>query len=121
VRALAYMIACEIHPLNNLRVLGYLADRFDADEDAQKEWFTHWVTTTFDALETTLSSDPRTGSFCHGDVPGLADICLYAQVWNNQRFAIATSAWPTIERIFARLDAIPAFSSAAPPKQPDAV
>jgi maleylpyruvate isomerase len=121
VRALAYMIACEIHPLNNLRVLGYLADRFDADEDAQKEWFTHWVTTTFDALETALSSDPRTGSFCHGDVPGLADICLYAQVWNNQRFAIATSAWPTIERIFARLDAIPAFSSAAPPKQPDAV
>lgn len=120
VRALAYMIACEIHPLNNLRVLGYLADRFGASEDGQKEWFTHWVATTFDALETMLACDPRTGAFCHGDVPGLADICLYAQVWNNQRFGIATSAWPTIQRIFARLDTIPAFSNAAPPRQPDA-
>jgi maleylpyruvate isomerase len=120
VRALAYMIACEIHPLNNLRVLGYLADRFGAGEDGQKEWFTHWVATTFDALEITLASDPRTRTFCHGDTPGLADICLYAQVWNNQRFGIATSAWATIERIFARLDAIPAFSNAAPSRQPDA-
>lgn len=120
VRALAYMIACEIHPLNNLRVLGYLADRFGVGEDGQKEWFTHWVTTTFDALETMLASDPHTGTFCHGETPGLADICLYAQVWNNQRFGIATSAWPTIERIFSRLEAIPAFSNAAPARQPDA-
>ncbi|NGO52801.1 maleylacetoacetate isomerase [Allomesorhizobium camelthorni] len=120
VRALALMIACEVHPLNNLRVLGYLADRFGADEAAQKEWFTHWVETTFDALEKMLSSDPRTGAFCHGDAPGLADLCLYAQVWNNRRFDIGTSAWPTIGRIFERLDAIPAFSDAAPPNQLDA-
>jgi maleylpyruvate isomerase len=120
VRALAYMIACEIHPLNNLRVLGYLADRFGAGENEQKEWFTHWVATTFDAFEAMLSSDPRTGVFCHGDTPGLADICLHAQVWNNQRFGIATSAWPTIDRIFSRLEAIPAFSNAAPSRQPDA-
>lgn len=120
VRALAYMIACEIHPLNNLRVLGRLADQFGADEDAQKAWFTHWVTMTFDALETTLARDAATGDFCHGDTPGLADLCLYAQVWNNRRFGIPLDAWPTLAAIFARLDTIPAFIQAAPPNQPDA-
>ncbi|WP_186396422.1 maleylacetoacetate isomerase [Stappia sp. TSB10GB4] len=120
VRALANMIACEVHPLNNLRVLGYLAEQFGADEAAQARWFTHWVTTTFDALETMLARDGETGAFCHGDTPGLADICLYAQVWNNRRFQIDTDAWPTIAAIFGRLDAIPAFAEAAPPRQPDA-
>jgi maleylpyruvate isomerase len=121
VRALAYMIACEIHPLNNLRVLAYVAERFGADEAAQKEWFTHWVATTFDAFEAMLARDSETGIFCHGDAPGLADICLYAQVWNNRRFDIDTAAWPIIARIFDRLDAIPAFRDAAPPNQSDAV
>lgn len=120
VRALAYMIACEVHPLNNLRVLGYLAERFGADEVGQKEWFTHWVATTFDALETTLARDAETGAFCHGDTPGLADVCLYAQVWNNKRFDIDTAKWPTIAGIFDRLDAIADFRDAAPPNQPDA-
>lgn len=120
VRALALTIACEIHPLNNLRVLGYLADQFGADEAAQKAWFCHWVETSFDTFETLLSCDRRTGRFCHGDTPGLADLCLYAQVWNNRRFDIATAKWPTIAGIFERLDAIPAFSRAAPPNQPDA-
>lgn len=119
VRGLAYMIACEIHPLNNLRVLFRLRDQFGADEEAQKEWFTHWVTTTFDALEQALQS-PDTGRFCHGDTPGLADLCLYAQVWNNKRFGIPLDGWPTIARIYAELDALPAFADAAPPKQPDA-
>ncbi|MCO5145051.1 MAG: maleylacetoacetate isomerase [Aquamicrobium sp.] len=121
VRSLAQMIACEIHPLNNLRVLGRLAEQFGADEDAQKEWFTHWVRTTFDALETRLAGDAATGAFCHGDAPGMADLCLYAQVWNNRRFSIETAEWPTIARIFAALDAIPAFRDAAPPNQSDAV
>lgn len=120
VRALAYMIACEIHPLNNLRVLVYLQDHFGADMDGQKAWFTHWVTTSFDALETDLSRHPATAAFCHGDTPGLADICLYAQVWNNRRFQIDPAGWPTIAAIHARLDAIPAFRDAAPPNQPDA-
>ena len=120
VRALALMIACEVHPLNNLRVLGRLADQFGAGEVAQKAWFTHWVETTFDALEAMLVSDPHTGAFCHGNVPGLADICLYAQVWNNRRFEIGTAGWPTIDAIFTRLDAIPAFRNAAPPNQTDA-
>lgn len=121
VRALALMIACEVHPLNNLRVLGYLGETFGADEAAQKAWFTHWVTVTFDAFEQALATDPHTGDFCHGDTPGLADICLYAQVWNNRRFGIRTETWPNIDRIFNGLDAIPAFSRAAPPNQPDAV
>lgn len=121
VRALAYMIACEIHPLNNLRVLGRLGEQFGADEEAQKAWFTHWVTTTFDALETTLARDAETGDFCHGDTPGFADCCLYAQVWNNRRFSISLDGWPTIAAIFDRLDALPAFQNAAPPRQPDAI
>jgi maleylpyruvate isomerase len=120
VRALAYMIACEVHPLNNLRVLKHLGETFEADDNAQKDWFTHWVTLTFDALEVMLAGDTRTGRFCHGDVPGLADLCLYAQVWNNRRFDIATETWPTIARIFNALDATSAFAQAAPPRQPDA-
>jgi len=120
VRALAYMIACEIHPLNNLRVLFRLDDQFGADEAAQKEWFTHWVSLTFDALETALADSPDIGRFCHGDTPGLADICLYAQVWNNCRFDIATDQWPTIARIYDALHQLPAFEKAAPANQPDA-
>tara|TARA_B110000003_G_scaffold24218_1_gene23168 strand:- start:66 stop:713 length:648 start_codon:yes stop_codon:yes gene_type:complete len=120
VRALSYMIACEIHPLNNLRVLFRLRDQFEADEDAQKAWFTHWVTMTFDALETALASSPQTGTYCHGETPSMADCCLYAQVWNNRRFGISLDTWPTIARIHANLEKLPAFNKAAPPNQPDA-
>ena len=120
VRGLAYMIACEIHPLNNLRVLFHLQDQFDADEEAQKLWFVHWVSETFDALETTLARSPETGLFCHAYTPTLADLCLYAQVWNNRRFAIPLDSWPTISRIFNALDELPSFQAAAPPNQPDA-
>ena len=120
VRALGYMSACEIHPLNNLRVLQFIASEFGADAEAQKRWFTHWVSETFDALETSLAASPDTGRFCHGDTPGFADLCLYAQVWNNRRFGIALDPWPTIERIFGALDREDAFVKAAPPNQPDA-
>lgn len=119
VRALSYMIACEIHPLNNLRVLFRLSDQFGAEVAAQKAWFSHWVTITFDALEQSLATG-ATGLCCHGDTPTLADVCLYAQVWNNRRFDIPLDGWPTIQRIFAHLDTLPAFVDAAPPRQPDA-
>ncbi|MEC7794367.1 MAG: maleylacetoacetate isomerase [Pseudomonadota bacterium] len=120
VRSLSYMIACEIHPLNNLRVLFRLRDQFGADDEAQKEWFTHWVSLTFDALEDALVKDPRSGRCCFGDTPTMADVCLYAQVWNNRRFAIPLDRWPTIRTIFEHLDTLPAFAKAAPPRQPDA-
>lgn len=120
MRSLSYMIACEIHPLNNLRVLGYLGENLGVDDTGVKAWFVHWVSTTFDVLEATLVRDAETGSFCHGDEVGFADICLYAQVWSNRRFGIDTSNWPTIAGIFDRLDAIPAVRKAAPPNQPDA-
>ncbi len=120
VRALSYMIACEVHPLNNLRVLQYLTSEFDADDQGKTAWFNHWVHATFAPLETLLAESPDTGTYCHGETPVLADCCLYAQMWNNKRFKVNTSAYPTIERIFTALDTLDAFRKAAPPTQPDA-
>ncbi len=119
VRALACMIACEIHPLNNLRVLRHLGS-LGHDETGKAAWFRHWVSTTFESLERILVESPDARDFCHGDTPGLADICLYAQVWNNRRFNIDHAPYPTIRRIFEALDRIEAFRKAAPPEQPDA-
>ena len=119
-RAYAYMIACEIHPLNNLRVLNALRSRFGADDEAVAAWFRSWVETTFAPLEDMLAAAPETGAFCMGDAPGLADLCLYAQVWNNRRFKVDMGPYPTISRIFDACDAQEAFARAAPPVQPDA-
>jgi maleylpyruvate isomerase len=120
VRALSYMIACEIHPLNNLRVLKSLTARFGADQDAVADWFRTWVDATMAPLEAMIAGDPRSGRFVHGDAPGMADICIYAQVWNNRRFAVDMTPYPAIARVFAACDALPAFANAAPPVQPDA-
>jgi maleylpyruvate isomerase len=120
VRALAYTVACEIHPLNNLRVLKGLGTRFGADEAAVADWFRHWVDVTFSPLEAMLAANPRIGTFVHGETPGLADICLYAQVCNNRRFAVDMAAYPMITRIFDACHALAPFADAAPPAQPDA-
>lgn len=120
VRSLAQMIACDIHPINNLRVLGALRTRFGADEEAIADWFRSWVNETFAPLEARLSSEPETGTYCHGDNPGLADLALVAQVANNGRFNVDMAPYPTISRIHAACMKLDAFKRAAPPNQPDA-
>jgi maleylpyruvate isomerase len=120
VRSLAMMVACDIHPLNNLRTLKHLADRFGADDEAIAEWFRTWVVAAFAPLETRLSTEPDTGRFCHGDTVGLADVCLVGQTINNARFTVDMSAYPTIQRIHDACMALAAVKAAAPPEQPDA-
>jgi len=120
VRALAQSVACEIHPLNNLRVLKYLVREMGADEAAKLAWYHHWIAEGFTALEATLSNAPSSGDFCHGDTPTLADICLIPQVYNAERFECGLSAYPTIQRIAANCRSLPAFEKAAPEVQPDA-
>jgi len=120
VRSLAHAVALDIHPLNNLRVLQYIQEAFGADERAVAAWFRHWVHETFGALEARLAGERETGRYCHGDAPGMADLCLAAQVVNNRRFEVPMEPYPTITRIFDGLMAIPAFESALPENQPDA-
>jgi len=118
VRALAQSVACEIHPLNNLRVLKFLVREMGADEAAKLAWYHHWIAEGFTALEATLSNDPGSSDFCHGDTPTLADICLIPQVYNAERFECDLSAYPTIQRIVANCRSLPAFEKAAPAAQP---
>jgi maleylpyruvate isomerase len=120
VRSLSLMIACEVHPLNNLRVLQELRTRFGADEASVAEWFRHWVNTTFAPLEQQLSGSTETGDFAHGNTPTFADICIVAQVANNARFKVDMAPYPTIGRIHAKCMEVEAFQSAAPARQPDA-
>lgn len=120
VRMLSQMIACDIHPLNNLRVLNALRGRYGADDAEIADWFRHWVDETFAPLEEMLTASPATGTFCHGETPGMADICLVAQVANNERFNVDMSPYPTIGRIRDACMEIAAFADAAPARQPDA-
>lgn len=120
VRALALMVACDIHPLNNLRVLKYLGGTLHMSDDAKAEWYRHWVRQGMNTIETHLARDPQTGDFCHGDTPTLADCCLIPQVFNAQRFEVDVSAYPTIAAIHARCSSLPAFIAAHPAQQPDA-
>lgn len=121
IRAIALAIACEIHPLNNPRVLKYLKNTFDVEEEARNDWYRHWVKLGFAALETRLSQSPLTGAYCVGDTPTLADVCLVPQVFNGKRFDVAVEDYPTLARIFEHCMAQEAFQRAAPAAQPDAV
>ncbi len=119
VRALSQIIACDIHPVNNLRILQMLKSEFNADKAAIKNWFSHWVHEGFGALETRLG-ESDTGKFCHGDQPGMADICLFAQVLNNARFDVDMDIYPHIMRIHKTCTSLSAFKAAMPAAQIDA-
>ncbi len=120
VRAIALAIACDIHPLDNLRVLDYLTGTLGVSREAKDGWYRYWIDVGFEALERQLARDPATGRYCHGDAPTLADVCLVPQMANARRFDIDVSPFPTLRRIDAALNEIPAFADAAPARQPDA-
>jgi maleylacetoacetate isomerase len=120
VRAIAQTIACEIHPLNNLRVLQRLEASLGADQKAKSEWYAHWVELGFTALESMLSDSVATGRYCHGDTPTLADCCLVPQLYNAERFGVSLDAYPTLCRIGQTCLELPAFQQASPEAQADA-
>ncbi len=117
VRALCQLIACDVHPLNNLRVLKYLEAQLGLDENARNEWYRHWIQAGFEALERLLTRDASKGCFCHGDSPGMADVLLVPQVFNARRFSVDLAPYPRIVAIDAACRVIPAFAAAAPERQ----
>jgi maleylacetoacetate isomerase len=119
VRALADIVACDIHPINNLRVLRYLTRELGHDEAAIAKWYNHWIGAGFQALEPLLAKDARTGTFCHGDSPGLADIALVPQVINAKRYQLDLGPYPTLLRIYENCMKLGPFIAAHPSKQPD--
>jgi maleylacetoacetate isomerase len=120
VRSIALAIACDIHPLNNLRVLQYLTGTLGVSEAQKDGWYRYWCDTGLEALETELARDPRTGRFCYGDAPTVADVCLVPQLANARRFNVDVAAYPTLTRIEAACGELAAFAAAAPARQPDA-
>ena len=120
VRGLAQTIACDIHPLNNLRVLQYLGKEFGITQEQKDNWYRHWTNVGLAAVEKLLAGNPRTGSFCHGEAPTMADCCLIPQVFNARRFNCPLDGLPTIRRIVNACEQLPAFQNAAPARQPDA-
>ncbi|TXG88749.1 MAG: maleylacetoacetate isomerase [Rhodocyclaceae bacterium] len=123
VRAIALDIACEIHPINNLRVLKYLTGQLGLTEEQKNAWYRHWVEVGLASVEARLTTGPNaamTGKFCHGDHPTLADCCLVPQVFNARRFGCRLDHVPTVVRIDAECRTLPAFVAAAPENQPDA-
>jgi len=120
VRALALAVACDIHPLDNLRVLKHLKSAMGHGQAEVDGWYRHWIAVGLGALETKLAGDARTGRFCHGDTPGLADILLVPQIYNARRMECPLDGFPTLLRIDAACRELPAFLAAAPENQPDA-
>jgi maleylacetoacetate isomerase len=120
VRALAHDIACEIHPLNNLRVLRYLVHDLKLADDDKNRWYRHWVETGLETVERQLAGSPATGRFCHGDTPTLADCTLVPQVFNAQRFECRLDHVPTVMRVFTACMQEQAFQRSQPSACPDA-
>ena len=119
-RALAHLIACDIHPLNNLRVLQYLEQEWNVPQPERDEWVRHWITEGLAAAEAMLADHPSTDTYCEGTLPGLADCCLIPQLYNARRFGVDVTAYPTLQRIEEACLALPEFDAARPERQPDA-
>ncbi|HVA13337.1 MAG TPA: maleylacetoacetate isomerase [Stellaceae bacterium] len=121
VRSLAEAIACDIHPIDNLRVLQFLSRQFGHKDPEIETWFNHWIALGFEGIEKTLASDGKAGRFAHGDTPGIADICLVPQVFNARRYpSFDFTPYPSIMRVFDNCMKLDAFDRAVPEKQPDA-
>jgi len=119
VRAIALAIACEIHPINNLRVLGYLQQELKLGEAARDAWYKHWVEVGLRAVEAMLAGHPDTGTYCHGESPTIADACLVPQLANARRFNCDLGECRTIVAIEQACQRLEAFQKAAPQNQPD--
>ncbi|CAM4135570.1 maleylacetoacetate isomerase [Pseudoalteromonas ostreae] len=117
IRNLCYAIACDIHPIDNLRVLKYLSGELDADDATKNTWYRHWVEVGFEKIEQLLD---HKNQYCVGDKPSLADVCLVPQVFNAYRFNVDMTAYPKIAAIYERCNTLDAFIDAAPQNQPDA-
>ncbi|MFC5523920.1 maleylacetoacetate isomerase [Polaromonas jejuensis] len=120
VRQLSLGIACDIHPINNLRVLKYLTGPMGVSEEKKSEWIAHWITLGLEAVEAQLKQRGSVGDFCLGDTPTMADCCLVPQVFSAQRFNVDLSGCPTVMAIFSACQGLPAFAAAQPSRQPDA-
>lgn len=120
VRSLAMLVACDIHPLNNLRVLQFFQDEWNVPQPERDEWVRHWMAEGFAAFESLVAGHPSTDRFCEGERPGMAECCLVPQLYNARRFGLDLSPYPTLLRIEAACEALPAFQAAHPDRQPDA-
>ena len=120
VRSIALAIACDIHPINNLRVLNYLRQRLGQADDDVNAWYQHWVVEGFKGIEVELRRHSSQGRFCYGDSVSMADVCLVPQVFNARRFNVDLAPFPMIAAVAAHLESLPAFAAARPEVQPDA-
>ncbi len=120
VRSIAQAIACDIHPLNNLRVLKHLKHELGADDATKDAWYRHWINVGLRSIEAMLAGNPATGRYCHGDQVSMADVLLVPQVFNARRFDCDLSEMPTVLRIVEACSALEAFAKAEPARQPDA-
>ncbi len=121
VRAVSQIVACELHPLNNLRTLKYIRKTYGLDEDGVNAWYRHWIADGFAMLEAYLNRERRAGRYCYGDMVTMADCCLVPQVFNAKRYECDLAPYPTIVRLFDESMKLEAFSATQPSKQADAV
>lgn len=120
VRSLAYLVASDIHPLNNVRVMQFLEREFSTPQVERERWTRHWIVEGLRALEMLVNENSSTGVYCDGDTPTIADLCLVPQVYNARRFGIDMQQFPTVSRIEQECLTLPAFDAARPENQPDA-